>query len=75
MIVFRKRFTSKLSKLYLYLKNEFGETTANQFLEKVHKAALAAETYPDAGKMTKVAGVRSKLIIPYTRLYYAKRGS
>jgi plasmid stabilization system protein ParE len=75
MIVFRQRFKNKALKLDQYLHEEFGETVANRFLEKVNIITQLLIKLPELGRKTKIEGIRSKLIPPYTRIYYSfKKG-
>lgn len=70
MIVYRKRFQNKLSRLLSYLEEKFGESSAYKFLFELEDVVSNAYRFPEAGQPTAVQNVRSRIVGKHIRIYY-----
>jgi len=70
-IVYKKRFQTKLFKLLDYLKQDWGENVANNFISRLQKRLQTLSKQPYIGVPSAVIKpVRSILITKHNRLFY-----
>ena len=70
-IIYKKRFVQKLLDLLIYLKKEWGETSAEKFLAKLQTRLNTLSQQPYIGApSTAVKEVQSIVLIRHTRIYY-----
>jgi len=74
-IIYKKRFTNKLTNLITYLENEWGNTVAKDFVLKVKAKVSTISQQPYVGKPSeKAEGVRGILLSKHNKLYYKISG-
>ena len=70
-VIYKKRFSNKLTKLLQYLQSEWGQNTAPEFLTKLDKRIETLKKQPFIGKPSeRKPEVRTILITKHNRLYY-----
>lgn len=70
-IIYRKRFQTKLFKLLDYLKQEWGDNVANNFINRLQSRLRTLSQQPYIGtSSTVIKSVRSILITKHNRLFY-----
>ncbi len=70
-VIYKKRFKNKLIKLLLYLEYEWGQRTADQFLNKIDERIETLKKQPLIGKPSeRKPEVRTILITKHNRIYY-----
>ena len=74
-LIEKKRFVTKLSKLLLYLENEWGYDTAKKFLKNIDKHLSLIKEQPFAGVQTDKKNIRSVLVTKHNRLFYKISGN
>lgn len=75
-IIYKKRFSQKLFKLLEYLKSEWNQRVANQFIDKLQERLKTLSIQPYIGAPSlKVKSVRSILITKHNRIYYRIKGN
>ena len=74
-IIVKKRFTTKLIKLLLYLEAEWGKPVANRFQNKLENRLDNLSAHPFTGAESEYfKNIRSILITKHNRLYYRIKG-
>jgi hypothetical protein len=74
-LIEKKKFVSKLSKLLVYLENEWGYDTAKRFLQKIDEHLLLIAVQPLAGIRTDKKNIRSVLVTKHNRIFYKISGN
>ncbi len=74
-LIEKKRFISKLTKLLLYLENEWGYLTAKKFRQNIDKHLALIAEQPLIGIHTGIQNVRSILITKHNRIFYKIAGN
>ena len=70
-IVYKKRFLNKLLSLLDYLKSEWGDAVADQFIVKLQSRLQTLSEQPFIGApSTTIKSVRSILVTRQNRLFY-----
>lgn len=74
-IIYKKRFTNKLTNLITYLENEWGNAVAKDFILKLKAKVATLSKQPYLGKPSeKAEGVRGILLSKHNKLYYKISG-
>lgn len=70
-IIFKKRFTNRLSDVLAFLEKEWGKKVADEFIDKIHDAINALKKHPQLGAPSlKIKGARGFSITKHNRLFY-----
>ena len=70
-VVYKKRFLNKLLSLLDYLKSEWGDAVADQFIVKLQSRIQTLSEQPFIGApSTAIKSVRSILVTRQNRLFY-----
>ena len=69
-IIYKKRFINKLDKVLLYLEKEWGQKSANVFIDKLLEKITLIKKQPEIGSITVYKNIRSVLITKQKKIYY-----
>lgn len=75
-IIYKKRFSQKFFKLLNYLKKNWGESVADNFIDQLQTrlSTLLKQPYIGAASL-KIKTVRSILVTKHNRVFYRIKGN